>query len=118
MAGVVVGNGLGGKSSLHIQSAAGPLSGIGKYKHFKIQRDIYQYHSSDICRQCCRMNGSVFLGAAQEKYGRQAAGHDDVQSHQGDVCANRYPATIAISRKFVQKMERVPYAAHRRPKSE
>ena len=64
------------------------------------------------------LNGSVFLGAAQEKYGRYAADNDDVQSHQGDVCANRYAATVAISRKFVQEMKRVPYAAHRCPKSE
>ena len=64
------------------------------------------------------MNGPVFPGTAQEKYGRQAADHDDVQSHQGNVCANRYAATVVLSRKFVQKMECVPYAAHRRPKSE
>ena len=105
MAGVVVRMGLGGESSLHIQSAAGPLSDIGKYKQVEIQGDIYQYYGGDICRQRCRMNGSVFLGAAQEKYGRYAADNDDVQSHQGDVCANRYPATIAISRKFVQEIE-------------
>ena len=118
MAGVVVGMGLGGKSSLHIQSAAWPLSDIGKYKQVEIQRDIYQYYSNDICRQCCRMNGPVFLGATQEKYGRQAADNDNVQGHQGDVCANRHPATVVISCKFVQKMECIHYAAHHRPKSE
>ena len=118
MAGWLSGMGLGGKSSLYIQSAAGSLSDIGKHKQFGIQRDIYQYHGGDICRQRCRMNEPVSLGAAQEKYGRQAAYHDDVQSHQGGVCANRYAATVVISRKFVQKMECVPYAAHRRPKSE
>ena len=113
-----VGDGVGWGSSLHIQSAAWPLSDIGKYKQVEIQRYIYQYYGGDICRQCCCMNDPIFLGAAQEKYGRYAADNDDIQSHQGDVCANRYPATVVISRKFVQEMERVPYAAHRRPKHE